>query len=135
MSEWLTTGEMIDKLKIGEVAKLQENLELSDEEGVLFDRVFKDNDGDILWCNEDKTIQAATPIILYGHTLNWKWRILENYVSFEEAMAALKAGKKVELHRKSYPEKTVFRNWYTLETREDLTFSDLFSGKWTIEND
>ena len=117
MSEWLTTGAMIDRLKIGEIAKTDTD-----------DRAYWDGTGTLTLKSTNGNRYDFLPIELK----KVKWRILPKYVSFEEAMEALKKGKKVELHRNAFPEITVFRHWYKLENRQDLSFSDLFNGKWTI---
>lgn len=130
MSEWLTTGEMIDRLKVGEVAQAY------DEEGkeALF-RVQRtsefhtpfrnlDNDNNELFFNE--------------RLLKLKWRILPRYVSFEEAMKALREGKKVRFH---VPEgknivitsHNFIENIYTIHGCS-LSWGYLLEGKWTIED-
>ena len=65
----------------------------------------------------------------YGHV-----NVEPEKVDFFEAMKALKVGKAVMLHQKDCPETTLFRDWYKLESREGLLFSDLFKGNWTIED-
>ncbi|MCR1833091.1 hypothetical protein NSA56_01605 [Oceanobacillus caeni] len=132
MSELLTTGQMIDRLKVGEVAELEKDKRIPTNYGPSYCYVSKFGDGDIRWCKEDGTLPSSSPLSIYGHVLTWKWRILPNYVSFEEAMKALKEGKTVVLHKGTFPEITVFKHWFKLETREEITFSDLFNGKWTI---
>jgi hypothetical protein len=64
------------------------------------------------------------------------WRILPKYVSFDVAMESLKNGKDVTLYldEDGKPEKTIFRKWFHLETREGLTFKDMFDGKWIIQD-
>ncbi|GGN64416.1 hypothetical protein [Oceanobacillus indicireducens] len=135
MSELLTTGEMIDRLKVGQLAEVEKKAQIPKDYWRSYKHVTKIPNGDIKWCTETGTISPSEPLILYGHTVNWIWRILPSYVSFEEAMQALKEGKMVKLHRNNNLDVTVFRKWYRLETREDVTFDDLFNGKWTIEED
>jgi len=122
MTKLLTTGEMIDTLKVGEVAETYGGF-----------KVMKHNGGSITWIHDGDDPHNYLKINMVA--LDFKWRILPYYVSFNAAMKALKEGKPVALHRYSMPEKTIFRHWYKLETRNDLTFSDLFNGDWTIEGD
>ena len=122
MTKLLTTGEMIDTLQVGEVAETQDGF-----------KVTKRSSGAITWTHDGDDSHNYLKINIVA--LDFKWRILPCYVSFDEAMEALKEGKPVALHRYSMPEKTIFRHWYKLETRNDLTFSDLFNGNWTIEGD
>ena len=126
MTKLLTTGEMIDTLKVGEVAVgvdgyyQETKLRMTDHHEIVY--------------AIGKSSSANNFFELNAFSHKAKWRILPHYVSFDEAMEALKEGKPVALHRYSMPEKTIFRHWYKLETRNDLTFSDLFNGNWTIES-
>lgn len=81
MSEWLTTGQMIDKLEVGEIA-----------EGSTHWEVKRLPDGRIVELNSGDTFGLDVSF------LNEQWRILPNFVSFEEAMKALKEGKPVYCH-------------------------------------
>ena len=127
MTKLLTTGEMIDTLKVGEVAEgvhgyyQETKLRMTDYHEIVY----------VI----GKSSSANNFFELNAFSHNAKWCILPNYVSFDEAMEALKEGVSVALHRDSIPEKTMFRHWYKLETRNDLIFSDLFNGNWTIEGD
>jgi hypothetical protein len=123
MSEWLTTRQMMDKLKVGEVAKSKH-----------FDLyVTKDSGGGFYFT--DKTGESF--VEEYGHNgwcvltstfLSDEWRILPRYVSFEEAMKALKEGKRVALYINNYKE-----TFHLDEELDSLTLRDLIEGKWTIE--
>ncbi|WP_077317593.1 hypothetical protein [Virgibacillus proomii] len=151
----ITTGEMIDQLKDGEVAE-----RIFEKIGVCSDRFTKakkDIDGELMFYNEQREQWELDR--LTSSLINSKWRILPNYVSFNEAMKALKDGNRVAFHsdgKRYYVEPTeseIFRissrnigvfslldlyngKW----TIEDLyngkwTIEDLYNGKWTIEND
>lgn len=128
MSELLTTGEMVDRLKVGETA-VGDVRELGTEI-----RVFKDKVGHIKFDDSRKLLELSAGIV--GSV---KWRILPTYVSFEEAMKALKDGKEVELHNDDGHEAFINRALWD-EPIDELTisnfsFKDLLNGKWTIEED
>jgi hypothetical protein len=87
MSEWLTTGEMIDRLKVGEVAVNQDGWK------VTFGRK-----GDLLYFHESQEPDEENKFTMSLIFLKKdRWRILPHYVSFEEAMKALMNGKTVWL--------------------------------------
>ena len=137
MENWLTTGQAIDQLKPGEVAKSSDGnwYITKDVEGGVY---FTDESGEALleqygdsgWC------------ILTGRFVSMQWRILPKYVKFQDAMRALREGKckSVTLHHKG--KKISFSNVEPIQEslefhHEDdawlLTWQDLFEGQWTIE--
>ncbi|MFS0657509.1 hypothetical protein AB1L07_02625 [Niallia alba] len=120
MSNLLTTGQMIDGLVFGEIA------ETSDKKY----QARKTEYGSICISNEHGNV-GLNPTVLSA-----KWRKLPKFVRFGEAMEALNGGRDVTLHlsEEGKPETTLFRTWFHLETREGITFADMFDGKWTIEN-
>ncbi len=73
----LTTGEMIDKLKVGEIAENERGYKV----------VVNELGG--IGCIENPMNSSN----LNGIFVSSAWEILPNYVSFEEAMNALKDGK------------------------------------------
>jgi hypothetical protein len=129
MSEWLTTGEMIDRLKVGEIA------EAYDENGEKLFRVqrtseyhrpFKNLDN---WNNE---------LILNEPSLKYKWRIVPRYVSFEEAMKALMNGKTVWLWVNDnkagyYIDKESGKLWAIVGDCTAPVEKIYFGDKWTID--
>jgi hypothetical protein len=123
MKEWLTTGQMIDRLKVGEVAKNQS-----------YEGCIKRTEAGLIECNDEH--EPVKPLKIDNEILESMWIILPKYVSFEEAMKALKEGKKVYFHRNGevihFHNKPKFRSVATLEN-SDLTLQDLIEGKWTIE--
>lgn len=142
MSEFLTTGQMIDRLRVGGTAELSEKHQIPKEHGKSYKKVTKAADGDIVWMSDTGLVDLGRPLVLFGHTVNWKWRILPNYVSFEEAMKSLKDGGSATLHNGNIQYKFVAVECIaeTLEHYKDvgadfLEWRDLFRGKWTIENE
>jgi hypothetical protein len=135
MSEWLTTGQMIDRLKIGEVAVSNRcnwyvtkdtsgNLYYTDEKGKTFDKGYG-WDG---WC------------VLSSAFVNEQWRILPRYVNFEEAMKALMNRKTVWLwvsDKKEagyYIDKESGKLWAIVGDCTAPVEKIYFGDKWTIED-
>lgn len=85
MSEWLTTGQMIDRLKVGEIAE--------DKNG---DKIFIEKDGSL------RTLPNHQIVTMSDYTMLSKWRILPKYVTFSEAMKAIEEGKNVICHFEDY---------------------------------
>jgi hypothetical protein len=131
MNEWLTTGQMIDRLKVGEVAESEwgHRVTIFHEEG---DITFIDKNG-----TRDLTKGVNGSFVITSAMRKAKWRILPRYVSFEEAMKALREGKKVRFHvreGKSIPftSQSYLENIYSVHGCS-LTWEYLFQDKWTIE--
>ncbi|WJQ02882.1 hypothetical protein QT236_14485 [Geobacillus stearothermophilus] len=130
MSEWLTTGEMIDRLKVGEVAEGVDSLGkeycvTKTEYGMSF-------------CSSTGDTRGYLEFTLNKNILGARWRILYRFVSFEEAMKALKEGKSVAFHAENANRPITFDESYPLTGFYDdhdlfIDFSDLLEGKWTIE--
>jgi hypothetical protein len=123
MSEWLTTGEMIDRLKPGEIA--------IDDRGNVVKYIRGQlcwEGGDLFYVNIDQKVLG-------------KWRILPRCVNFERAMKALWEGKKVrlyiddEIHTFKDYENGQF--WHCVgEMCGRIDFVNMRyikEGKWTIE--
>ena len=117
----LTTGQMIDKLKVGEVAECV-------EKGIT--EVIRDDDG-IWWYDKPSGIKKSYMTLL-SRNLDLKWRILPNYVTFEEAMQALKEGKKVKVIYQKGDHDYIYSKNRDVDFRS-TTWNELFEGKWTIE--
>ncbi|WP_337970230.1 hypothetical protein [Virgibacillus salexigens] len=142
MSEWLTTGEMIDKLKIGEVAELK-NTYVKGIEDIAYNAVIRDDEG-FKWYRIDRDKKDSECFEINDVVINWEWRILPNYVSFEEAMKALREGKTVYCHREyvfrfKLDKEEAFlecdrkegKGWAAVHS--DINAIDIL-GNWTIEN-
>ncbi|MBT2601401.1 MULTISPECIES: hypothetical protein [unclassified Oceanobacillus] len=125
--ELLTTGQMIDQLKVGEVARND------NDSNTIF--VKRAETGGIYKCFKDGTTRESA--FLVSAFVDSKWRILPNYVSFEDAMKALKDGKTVELHIDGKDDLVVQDYLDPDPIREfcvsNCTFKELLEGKWTIE--
>jgi hypothetical protein len=127
MSEWLTTGEMIDRLKVGEVA---ESKSMS-WRGVIVNskRVIKDN-GVIRFEDSDEILSLNAQI------MDSQWRILPKYVSFEKAYEAGKQGKVVNFH---YKDGMIHRIEHFDDSLDENGLScyclrELIEGDWSIED-
>ncbi|WP_243299121.1 hypothetical protein [Bacillus litorisediminis] len=128
MSEWLTTGQMIDRLKVGEVAENQSGMT----------KVFYDfPTRTLVYDIEGNLSKKCLPFDISMDSVNERWRILPKYVTFEEAMKARREGKGVKFH---YENGTIYigkgskmklkDSWFASKT-----FDDLVEGKWTIKED
>ena len=118
MSKLLTTGEMIDTLQVGDIAEC------------VNDHVYEG-------C---KIIRKPTglqferaPFVISEKTFNAKWHILSHYVSFEEAMQALKEDKTVIYHISN--SNFIEVNNYTNIGIFKVTFKEMILGNWTIEDE
>jgi hypothetical protein len=126
MTEWLTTGQMIDRLKVGEVAE---------SENGLF-QLAKSDMGGI-----GESEKPGDNIVLNGVYMNQKWHILPKYVSFEEAMKALKEGQTVYCHpnwcnglkRKIEPLEAKENAIEFLLIKGESLLQIVFESEWTIE--
>ncbi|KNE22464.1 hypothetical protein [Virgibacillus pantothenticus] len=139
MTKWLTTGEMIDQLKVGEIAELEEGKGIPKKYGLSYSHVCKTKEGDIKWCKKDRSLPSSSPIEIYGHVITWKWRILPNYVTFYEAMKAHQERKTVTYHHDEDLKYTFVceSEPYQFESLyyDSINLHELIDGKWTIEND
>lgn len=117
-TEWLTTGQMIEKLKVGQVAE-------SHSQGYI--RVIKNEDGSIT--HDD----VGGNLVIGSGVADLDWRIVPKYVSFVNAMKAVEEGKTAVLHG-HYGAKTYF-NQDGLGFKAEYLFGDLLNGKWTIHEE
>ncbi|WP_313429608.1 hypothetical protein [Siminovitchia terrae] len=129
MSEWLTTGQMVDRLQVGEVAE--------SDDGKL---TAKWNEYDKIVFNNTSNGGGRNSLHLYD--LGRRWRILPKFVSFDDAMKAHEAGKVVfyhghidvvELWDKLLPDQKHIRVSST--DLGDYSLLGMWKGKWTIEDD
>lgn len=128
MSETLTFGQMVDQLKVGEVAE--------GTFGEIKTFVTKSKLGSIYTCNRDGDFFKFPYLKASSESLASEWRILPRYVSFEEAMKALREdeNKLVFLYLTDDQWLEISSTTYLEITFQvDLTFSDLLHGKWVIE--
>lgn len=133
MSEWLTTGQMIDRLRVGEVAE--------DKFGKYTAEFEKGNIQIYLVTETFGTIEKRR----YGDALSrnilgLEWWILPKYVSFEEAMKAVKDGYTVQYHNGVPTEKKITpfeagHHRVGITSISECSLLRLYEGKWTIEGD
>lgn len=112
MRNLLTTGQMIDKLKVGEIAEGNTHWEVK--------RMFN---GQIVELNTGTTFKIDEGF------LNEKWTIHPKYVSFEVAKEAYNEGKVVISHLDDIEfEKNELKDdaWHLKARR-------IFEGKWSIK--
>ena len=119
MTKLLTTGEMIDTLKVGEVAEgvhgyyQETKLRMTDHHEIVYAR--------------GKSSSANNFFELNAFSHKAKWRILPRYVSFDEAMEAFRERKTVTIKGFSF----CISEPYSLG---GLDLTDIHSDNWTIEN-
>lgn len=131
----LTTGEMIDKLKVGEVAEVvNKPFEQFDSKGktVMYDQ------GSIKWQDTNQSF------LVDNYTSHLKWNIRPNYVSFKKALATLNEGRKISCfyEDKKYEYRMIGSKVYNEinstsagQTKEwHQLWDQIIEGKWTIED-
>ncbi|PAV30293.1 hypothetical protein CIL05_07435 [Virgibacillus profundi] len=119
MGDWLTTGQMIDKLKVGERA----------------DSVKKFTGYNVTKTNRGIVFGDGEPLFMNSVALDIKWKITPVYVTFEEAMKALKEGKeKVFFHDGEWKAHVVYDEWIENSYVSGYTFEQLLTGNWTVED-
>jgi hypothetical protein len=131
----LTTGQMIDQLKVME--EIAEGVDTLGKEYC----VIKTEHG-MNFCSSEGDTKGYTQFILNHNILGAKWRIRPRYIKFGTAMNALREGKckSVTLHHKgkkiSFSSVEPIQESLELHHEDDawlLTWQDLFEGQWTIE--
>lgn len=132
--ELLTTGQMIDSLKVGEIAECVNAPSISGMKKDASYQVEKVESGHIKWCDGQREVLRLAKFIVDEAN----WRIIPKYVSFEEAKKAYEDGKDIRCHYiNKNGEKINFL------TNNELTWKDtlqlmpigmIFTFKWTIED-
>lgn len=129
MSELLTTGEMIDRLKVGEIAEV---VKVPFGEALLGDKV-------VFHCDSLVYQDTKQHFMLNDFTREMRWRILPNYISFEEAMQGLREGKSVSFHSdgKKFTIEPHEADMKRISSYQIGVFGlfTLLEGKWTIKED
>jgi hypothetical protein len=106
---WLTTGQMIDQLKVGEIAVSEDgDIKLQYKNYFGLDTLHR----------EKVSTGRSGSYTIHLSNLERKWRIIPKFVTFENAMQALKEG-----------EIPTF-----LIAGKKIGLSDLLESKWTIED-
>lgn len=129
MTEIMPTGEMVNRLKVEEIAEcvnLPSNEKLSQKQR----QVEINNLGNLKW--RDKVDFVVTEFVR-NEAL---WTILPKYVSFKEAIDAMEIGRNVIFHNRNANETigTHGRQHFS-KFFEGYSWRDLSLGKWTIEGD
>lgn len=128
MSEWLTTGQLIDKLKIGEVAVPDNKLYLP---------VKRVAEG-IIWVNPKTYEQSEVHQDFFrvtGSTMSIRWKIIPRYVDFYTAMRAYEKGKDIVYHHSEDKTYTFTNGLHSIFYRlfeDSISLHELIRGKWTI---
>jgi hypothetical protein len=131
----LTTGQMIDKLEVGEVAE--------GSFGDFMSYVTKVKSGCFYQCSDGTGEKFDKPFTVFAGVSNVKWRILPKYVPFSEAMKAVEEGKNVNCDFKG--EKISIQSWSnkvgaicqgkacTSGGGAAILIAWIVAGKWSIE--
>jgi len=136
MSEWLTTGQMLDILKEGEIAEYKTKYGNGFVKKIGETIVYCEIDGEEIMKDE---ITFKTVVLDKG-IVNAKWRIIHKYVSFEEAMKALMNWKIVWLWKDGkkrtgyYIDKENGKLWSIVGELAGQVDEIQFGDKWIIED-
>jgi|SRR5690606_8640216 len=117
MSRLLTTGQMIDVIRIGEIGRT-----MDDENDI------KRTEDGLFWINEDGELEEEFSIT--DLVFDYKWEITPEYVSFDEAYEAFKDGQEIVLHLDDGS--TRYFNNIGLGSKAYVNFEVLLNGKYTI---
>lgn len=126
MSEWLTIGEVISKINIGDIAE--------PDDGNRYEIITKKKDGAIVWKDDmDKCVHLNHAVI------KTKWRIIPNFVSYKEAMKAHQEEKKTIIYHHDNELKYTFKHelvtgQFDQLSNDNICLYELLEGKWTIES-
>jgi hypothetical protein len=121
--EWLTTGQMIDRLKVGEIAesKAWETWVIRVEHAI---------------CECDEKGKPISRLKVDNQILDTTWRILPKFVIFEEATQAYKNGKTITCYYPSVIDLKECSQSFSLDVTNhagDLSFHMIVNGKWSID--
>ncbi|THE09174.1 hypothetical protein E1I69_23415 [Bacillus timonensis] len=123
MKKWLSSGQMIDQLRPGEIAIDNNGFKVAyDSKGVLR-----------LYQSEEKINDRGNKYYISKEDNNCKWFILRNQnVSFDEVVEALNNGKNASLVLKDNRE-IIFNKFNLLTKVQGLKVSEVSEGKWYIQ--
>ena len=129
----LSTGEMIDSLRSGEIA----------ESACGSQRVKYSDPLRMVYVNEDGSIDHGKGVNGYFHVFNdyikkMKWRILPQYVTFEEAKKAYEEGKTIKCEYPGKFDGVIYCETFNKREPEDVEALSMYmitEGKWSVEDD
>ncbi|MGM7720697.1 hypothetical protein [Metabacillus sp. Hm71] len=136
MTKWLTTGQMIDRLKVGVIAETEEQKSNSFISGKFTNHATVRDDGLISFCSKDGNCMGYGLFSLTEQHRNLMWRILPKYVTFEEAMKALKEGKVITWQKWNDENQELSfsrENFFDMFIDNDVSIDEFCSGKFIIE--
>jgi hypothetical protein len=118
----LTFGQVIDQLKLGEIAVSNK-----------MNTMKYDTNGVLVYFNEEHKGEQKV-VIQSGYSQADKWKIQSSYVAFDVAMDELEDGNIIEFHKDGHEFRFKKENEYTLSemARAGITFADLLNGNWKI---
>jgi hypothetical protein len=120
----LTTGQMIDKLEVGEIA------EGSFGDFMLY--VTKVKSGCFYQCSDGTGDKFDKPFTVFAGVTEVKWGIIPKFVTFEEAMNAFSKGKTIWCEYKG--KKVWYSGVFCHEKKEaSPSFGEIRFGKWSID--
>lgn len=124
MSKTYTTGQIIDLLKPGQKAVCVSNYH--------FDRkVVKGGGGHFYWSDSNEYVK------LTDETMNSKWQLLPQYITFEEARKAYMDGKKIRCDRDNgtYREHHISNQTKFNVGADIVLWREITDGKWSVVED
>ncbi|WP_299831794.1 hypothetical protein [uncultured Metabacillus sp.] len=138
MTKWLTTGQMIDRLKVGDIAETEARKSDAFISGEYVNYVTITDEGLISFCDETGNHRPFLLFSLSDENRKLMWRIIPKYVRFHEAMSAHEFGKTVTYH---HDKELTYTFKKELETgqfdqlaNDSICLHELIEGAWTIED-
>ncbi|AZV43598.1 hypothetical protein BAOM_2989 [Peribacillus asahii] len=121
MSEWLTIGKLVDQLNVGEIA------ECSDGKSY----VTVTEEGHFSFCDKNGHHRCFLDFYATKPNRERMYRIVPNYVTLDEAIAAYQDGKTIVSYWRGstmeFTKKAECDKWTVCSGR-------FFDGKWTIKD-
>ena len=124
----LSTGEMIDSLKRGEVA---ECVEVPHGQSLLGEQLEYNG---LTLCYKGSEMEFQ----VNNFTKKMKWRILPQYVTFEEAKKAYEEGKTIKCEYPGKFDGVIYCETFNKREPEDVEALSMYmitEGKWSVEDD
>jgi hypothetical protein len=132
----LSTGQMIDQLKVGDEAVYQQ----SDKQNELLLVVSKKPSGAIVIAkNGEHREYIGQELILNARVMSYAWTIYRPIVSFYDAMKSHEKEKKTITYHHDEEQKYTFKHELTTDQfnglyHDSLCLYELIEGKWTIDD-